>query len=400
MRNATFVGFGFGPIQSGLFLYEAFASGNFSRLVIAEVDPALVQAVRAAGGRYAINIASDAGVRHALVSGVELLNPRVEEDRLRLIEAIGQADELATSLPSVSFYESGGDLSVASLLAAGWAGRVENKPAIVYTAENNNHAAEFLAAAVAKAGGQTPPNVQFLNTVIGKMSGVLTEPEQIRRLKLTPLTPAASRAVLVEEFNRILISKITLADFPRRVAHFVEKTDLLPFEEAKLYGHNAIHALLGYLGQEKGLTSMSQLPRKPEILQIGRQAFGEAGQALCRKYDKLDDLFTPGGWNDHAENLLKRMVCPYLNDQISRVCRDPKRKLAREDRLIGAMRLALAHQVEPANLALGAAAALRFFLAAQAAKTFTPDSAQEALTKVWGDWTEADWPVARWVARN
>ena len=34
----TCVGFGFGPIQSALFLYEAFKSGNFSRFVIAEVD--------------------------------------------------------------------------------------------------------------------------------------------------------------------------------------------------------------------------------------------------------------------------------------------------------------------------------------------------------------------------
>ena len=31
----TFVGFGFGPIQSGLFLLEAFRSGNFDRYVVA-----------------------------------------------------------------------------------------------------------------------------------------------------------------------------------------------------------------------------------------------------------------------------------------------------------------------------------------------------------------------------
>ncbi len=56
-RGKTFVGFGFGPIQSALFLYEAYCSGNFDRYVVAEVDAALVGAVRAAGGRYAINIA-------------------------------------------------------------------------------------------------------------------------------------------------------------------------------------------------------------------------------------------------------------------------------------------------------------------------------------------------------
>ncbi len=34
--NRTYVGFGFGAIQAGLFLYEAFQSGNFGRLVVAE----------------------------------------------------------------------------------------------------------------------------------------------------------------------------------------------------------------------------------------------------------------------------------------------------------------------------------------------------------------------------
>lgn len=48
----TFVGFGFGAIQGGLFLEEAWKSGNFSRLVVAEVLPAVVDAVRQNGGRY------------------------------------------------------------------------------------------------------------------------------------------------------------------------------------------------------------------------------------------------------------------------------------------------------------------------------------------------------------
>ena len=73
------------------------------------------------------------------------------------------------------------------------------------------------------------------NTVIGKMSGVVTDPLQIRRDGLVPLVEGGSQAVLVEEFNRILISQITLPDFRRGIDVFQEKADLLPFEEAKLY---------------------------------------------------------------------------------------------------------------------------------------------------------------------
>jgi len=48
--DRTFVGFGFGPIQAGLFCLEAQQSGAFDRLVVAEVAPALVAALRRAGG--------------------------------------------------------------------------------------------------------------------------------------------------------------------------------------------------------------------------------------------------------------------------------------------------------------------------------------------------------------
>ena len=46
MQEHVLVGFGFGPIQSGLFVSEAFKSGNFSRMVIAEIDQNLVDSVR------------------------------------------------------------------------------------------------------------------------------------------------------------------------------------------------------------------------------------------------------------------------------------------------------------------------------------------------------------------
>ena len=48
--HRTFVGFGFGAIQAGLFLYEAFRSGGFARLVVGEVAPDAVDAFAATPG--------------------------------------------------------------------------------------------------------------------------------------------------------------------------------------------------------------------------------------------------------------------------------------------------------------------------------------------------------------
>ena len=50
----TFVGFGFGAIQGGLFLYEAFRSGKFGRLVVAEVTGMLTGPYAYAKGRQAL----------------------------------------------------------------------------------------------------------------------------------------------------------------------------------------------------------------------------------------------------------------------------------------------------------------------------------------------------------
>jgi mannitol-1-phosphate 5-dehydrogenase len=360
-QGKVFVGFGFGPIQSALFLFEAHLSGNFSRYVVSEIDPGLVQAVRDNGGAYTVNVARKDRIDQVKVTGVELYNPRDPADRKRILEAIGQADELATALPSVNFFDTGKDTDVAPLLAQGLANRKTRKPAIIYAAENHNHAAEIL---IEKMTSHVPAaaldNVQVLNTVNGKMSGIITDSEMIRQIGLATMTPTTPRAILVEEFNRILISRITLPGFRRGIEVFIEKDDLLPFEEAKLYGHNAIHALIGYLADLRGLPTMADAGKHDDLMQIARRAFiDESGAALIRKHAKLKDpLFTADGYRAYAEDLLDRMIRPNLNDMVWRVIRDPVRKLGYEDRLYGTMRVALQQGIEPRNLAKGAAAAV------------------------------------------
>ena len=75
---------------------------------------------------------------------------------------IAEADELATALPSVKYYGTGGAASVVDLLSAGWALRAQSptlQPGILYTAENHNHAAEILGEAlIASLGGNPAPD--------------------------------------------------------------------------------------------------------------------------------------------------------------------------------------------------------------------------------------------------
>ena len=383
-RKKTFVGFGFGPIQSALFLYEAYCSGNFDSYVIAEVDVGLVGAVRAGRGRYSINIAHPDRIEQVVLDGVRLCHPSDESDRDELVEAIAVADEMATALPSVRFYDTGDATSVSKLLADGFTRRDPSKPAIIYAAENHNRAAEILSERLSDlVGAGALANTQTLNTVVGKMSGVISDADTIRRLGLAPLTPDTPRAVLVERFNHILVSRVTLEGLQRGIGVFVEKDDLLPFEEAKLYGHNAIHALIGYLGRLRGLTTMAQAVHHGDIMTVARAAFiDESGAALVKKYEHVvDPLFTVDGYRAYADDLIERMVNPHLNDLISRVTRDARRKLGYDDRLFGTMRLALAQGIEPIQMSKGAAAALTCLTAGAPQ---TREDVGTTLHEVWG----------------
>lgn len=373
-RQRTFVGLGFGPIQGGLFLYEAFRSGNFVRLVVAEVMQDAVEAVRDSGGMYSVNIAYSDRIEIARVGPVEIYLPASESDRGFLVDAIAGADEIATAVPSVQQYVSGGQGSIHRLLAQGLRRKVESRGprAVIYAAENHNHAAEILEDAVLGEipEGERPrvrAHVRFLNTVIGKMSGLVSDPDEIRDRALETVAPRLPRAFLVEAFNRILISRIQFGEtgpgdaFQRGITIFEEKDNLLPFEEAKLYGHNATHALAAYVGAVRGLQRVADLRRFPDVIDFVRAAFTrESGEALIRRHSGLDRLFTREGYREYAEDLLERMLNPYLQDTIERVGRDPARKLAWDDRLAGTIRIALGQGIRARRFAMGIAAALAF----------------------------------------
>jgi mannitol-1-phosphate 5-dehydrogenase len=379
MKDHVFVGFGFGPIQAGLFAKEAFESGNFRRIVVAEIDQRLVDAVRANRGTYCVNVARKDRVETVQIDDVELFNPTRDSE---VRTALAEATEIATCLPSVGFYDSDKPDTVAALIAEGLRTR-KSDATIVYAAENNNRAAEILEQAVMRrlCVGRASPlapedrarthdlrRVQFLNTVIGKMSQVVTDPAEIAARNLSPIAPGIDRAFLVEEFNHILVTQTAIPDFTPGIGVFIEKDDLLPFEEAKLYGHNAIHALLGFIGTLKGYAKMPEIQTDESLMCVAREAFiRESGGALIRKYASLgDDLFSEAGYRAYAEDLLVRITNPHLADSVARASRDVVRKLGLNDRIFGTMALALEQGIDPGNMAMGAMAGVALLLAGAA----------------------------------
>lgn len=366
----TFLGIGFGPIQTGIFLKGAFA-GGMERLVIAEVDQKLVDAVRADDGEVTINVAASDHIYQEKFTGVEIYNPQVPGDLEELVKIASTADELATALPGVDFFKF-----IAPWLNEGFRLNLD-KRRFIYTAENDNHAAEKLAALLDKS----LTNCHCLNTVVGKMSGIISAADGEAR-NLAMLSPHAERGHLVEAFDTIYISRAPgIAE--RSVSGLHEKDDLYPFEEAKLYGHNAIHFLLGILGSERGYSHMSELAQEADLMSTARSAFiNESGRALVAKWQGVDELFTSQGFEAYADDLLQRMTNPFLTDAIERITRDLPRKLSWNDRIVGTMRLALSQNVTPTIISRGAA------LASAALFGEDKEAQRQGLQQLWQDASE------------
>jgi mannitol-1-phosphate 5-dehydrogenase len=185
------------------------------------------------------------------------------------------------------------------------------------------------------------------------MGGVIQDETTISNLGLDLQVPGWHSAILVEEFNSIIVSKVRLIGFERGINVFQEKEDLLPFEEAKLFGHNAVHSMLGFLAYLKGYQYMSDIRDDPSLYHYGKIAFSdECGALLLKKHNDLNDpLFTGAGFDFYGTDLLKRMTNPYLRDEVKRICRDPLRKIGYSDRFLGTIREAFKQNIVAKTIA-------------------------------------------------
>ena len=354
--SKTFVGFGFGAIQGGLFLPAAYKSGNFSRLVVSEIQPESVLQIREADGSYACNVAEADHVRVEEIAGLEIFNPLVPSDRDKLVDAIASATELCTALPSFNLYDVGGEASVAALLSEGLERKLTDSSlpsAVVYAAENDNRAASRLHEACKKyLSNSLDERVSFSETVIAKMCSVVIDRERIIAENLREVTNGSHKSFLVEAFDKILIEERVPVDFERGLTQFIPKPLLDPFALTKFHGHNAIHYCLGLEAKERGLIYMHQVREDADLMVWAREAFvHEAGVGLRNKFLNFEDeLFTQDGFAAYANNALERMINPYLRDPIDRVTRDPKRKLGWDDRLVGSIRYAINAGLNPKKM--------------------------------------------------
>lgn len=360
-----FVGIGFGAIQTGLFLREAQRSRNFDRYVVAMRRANLAKALNDKG-TVTVNIAMPDGIVVETYTHIEARCLSAEEDVVRLKQDLLAAHEISVAVSSVDDYVSDHPNSLHRLIAHAIAGKMrgEGPKVLIYSSENHNDAASLLQRAILSAMPEADHAVankvfQTVDTVIGKMSRVIRDQDEIAEAALVPSFDGGNEAFLVEAFNNILVSQVDEARTSgRAISQLVEKADLTPFEHAKIHGHNATHAGFAYVGQVLGLKWMADVAAIPEVFSFFRDAFlEESGETLIRLHGGKDPLFTSEGYRAYVDDLLARMANPWLRDTCERIGRDVSRKLGWDDRLIGTIRLVRSQNISAKRYGFAALAA-------------------------------------------
>ena len=124
---------------------------------------------------------------------------------------------------------------------------------------------------------------------------------------------------------------------------------------AKLYLHNTPHCIAAYLGAYLRLTYVHEVMAIPKAARIVRGAVDEMLKALKLGWDVPHEFLD---W--YAEKELRRFSNVALHDPISRVAREPFRKLQLDGRLIGAALMCMKAGFIPVNIVTGIVAAVLF----------------------------------------
>lgn len=329
-------------------------------------------------GRYRVWLGDNDASQEITVDGVRAV---YMDDWDAAVNALAAADLVVTAVGprSLPF--------IAPMLAAGIARRA--RPVNVLAFENLSDAGMYLRKRVAT---HLPPGFPL---DIHGFSGAVVSRAVTRRIG----DPRGDEPLLFvgDPPRSFVVSGPDLRGPLPEIEGMVVAADLAAWMKRKLYVYSAGHATCAYLGYLKGYHYIHTAIRDPEIRSAVLAAMREGQRGLAALYD--GDF--AGGERDLLE-IIQRFENAALQDTVIRVGRDPTRKLACDDRLVGAAQLALKAGVRPEGLGLAAAAALCFDphdpAAAQLQSEIQQTGLEQALRRVSG--LHADRGLGRLVGNS
>ena len=190
----------------------------------------------------------------------------------------------------------------------------------------------------------------LMNSATGNDNFVFAIPDVITSNSASPELLAKDDLSIVTEDGVCFIDNKVEGVAAR--GQFVDSRELNTQWLAKLYIHNTPHCIAAYLGALIGVRYLHEALKNGNTAKIVGGAMAEMEQMLVKRY-RLDEEFVR--WYGRKE--IQRFRNDLLFDPIHRVAREPFRKLAQNDRLIGAAQQCLVAGIIPSNLLLGIMAA-------------------------------------------
>jgi len=191
--------------------------------------------------------------------------------------------------------------------------------------------------------------VGLVETSIGKMVPLMRK----EHLAGDPLL------LFAEEYNELIVDRHGFKGALPQIASLRPVENIKAYVDRKLFIHNLGHSATAYFAfvYDPSISTIWQALEFGEIKSKVRAAMELSAAALVAEYP--NDLCR-SDIEAHIEDLLMRFANKALGDTVYRVGRDLYRKLSHDERIIGAMLLAIRHDLEVAPLLEVMHAALRF----------------------------------------
>ena len=311
-------------------------------------------------GHYKVLLTSSTGRQELTVDGIKAIQAN---NVAECAEAIAQADVIVTAVFAQNL------AAIAPLIAQGLARKTTSANVIAF--ENMADAGPYLRQLVSAAMPRRRDVKKhgFSGAVISRMV--------TQRLGNPAAGPLTLLGEAVEDF---VVDRTALRAPLPHIRGMKAVDNYRAWVLRKLYTFSAGHATTAYLGWLKGYNYIHAAIRDLEIRTAVMAAMAEGLRGLTARFGK-DFVGEPG----ELCKIVRRFENAALNDQVTRVGRDPHRKLGATERLVGAARLAEEAGFFPEQLALVTAAALRFG-EAKNGQTSAPtvDVPVEALNQICG----------------
>nr|MDQ2731850.1 mannitol-1-phosphate 5-dehydrogenase [Armatimonadota bacterium] len=335
------VQFGAGNIGRS-FIGQLFARGGYE-VVFVDVDDGILAALNERRS-YRVEV-RDTPPGELLVANVRAVDGR---DRDAVV-----AELLSTNLAGTAVGANALRFLYPNLAAALQERQRQNKgPLDIILCENLHGAATIVEQGLKESLPETFPLQDYLGLVetsIGKMVPLMSP----------SLREQDPLLVCAEAYNTLIVDRLAFKNPFPAVPGLEGKTNMSAYVDRKLYIHNLGHAAVAYEAARlfPHLRTVGEAVTHPEVHEAAEGAMRESAAALVQIYPQE---FTAADLEAHIQDLLRRFANPALGDTIYRVGRDVRRKLARTDRIVGAMLMDLSQNITPVYTARAAASALKF----------------------------------------